>query len=56
MNDDDPRVRLAVLEASDNLPRDQAVGIIRQGIQDDDSTVEKKALRLFEERWPDIYW
>ncbi len=56
MNDDDPRVRLAVLEASDNLPRDQAVGIIRQGIQDDDSTVEKKALRLFEERWPDSYW
>ncbi len=56
MNDNDPRVRLAVLEASDNLPRDQAVGIIRQGIQDTDSTVENKALRLFEERWPDSYW
>ena len=56
MNDDDPRVRLAVLEASDNLPKDQAVGLIRQGIQDTDSTVENKALQLFEERWPDSYW
>lgn len=56
MHDDDPRVRLAVLESSHNLPKDQAVGIIRLGIQDADSTVENKALRLFEERWPDSYW
>lgn len=56
MNDDDPRVRLAVLESSHNLPKNQAVGIIRQGLQDTDATVENKALRLFEERWPDSYW
>ena len=56
MHDEDPRVRIAVLDASQNLPRDQAVCIIRQGFQDDDASVEDKALRLFEERWPDNYW
>jgi hypothetical protein len=56
MFDEDPRVRLAVLEASQNLPKNQAVGIIRQGLQDLDASVENKAMRLFEERWPDNYW
>lgn len=56
MNDEDPRVRLAVLDACSDLPKDQAVDIIRLGLQDDDTTVENKALRLFEERWPDSYW
>ncbi|MFX1559730.1 MAG: HEAT repeat domain-containing protein [Promethearchaeota archaeon] len=56
MHDEDPRVRLAVLDASKNLRNDQAECIIRQGILDDDSLVEKEALRLFEERWPDSYW
>ncbi len=56
MFDEDPRVRLAVLEASENLPKNQAVGIIRQGLQDVDRSVENKAVRLFEERWPDNYW
>jgi hypothetical protein len=56
MFDEDPRIRLAVLEASQNLPKNQAVSIIRQGLQDVDRSVENKAVRLFEERWPDNYW
>ena len=56
MHDGDYRVRLAVLEASLDLPRDQAVNIIRIGLQDEDSTVEYKAMSIMEERWPDSYW
>ena len=56
MHDGDYRVRLAVLEASLDLPRDQAVNIIRIGLQDEDSVVKNKAMRVMEERWPDSYW
>lgn len=56
MNDDDARVRLAVLDACVDLPKEQAVDIIRLGIRDIDSSVENRALQLLEERWPDIYW
>ncbi len=56
MFDEDPRVRVAVLEASQNLPKNQAVDLIRQGLQDVDQSVENRAMQLFEERWPDNYW
>ena len=56
MNDEDPKVRLAVLNACVNLPKDKVVDILRLGIQDIEPFVEKEALRLFEERWPDSYW
>ena len=56
MHDDDYKVRLAVLEATIDLPRDQAVNIIRIGLRDEDSAVENKAMRVMEERWPDSYW
>jgi hypothetical protein len=56
MHDADFRVRLAVLEASLELPRDQAVKIIRIGLQDEDAAVENRATMIMEERWPDSYW
>jgi hypothetical protein len=56
MKDEDPRVRLAVLDASSGMPREQAFTLVRTGLHDIDTTVEKKALQLFEERWPDSYW
>lgn len=56
MNDEDSKVRLAVLNASLELPKEQAVSLIQKGLQDTDATVENKALRLFEDRWPDSYW
>ncbi len=56
MNDEDPMVRLAVLDASFDLPKEEAVGIIRLGLQDVDNSVENRALQLMEERWPDSYW
>ncbi|NHI88548.1 MAG: HEAT repeat domain-containing protein [Candidatus Thorarchaeota archaeon] len=56
MHDEDYRVRLAVLEASLELPRDQAVKIIRIGLRDEDPAVEKKAMMIMDERWPDSYW
>ena len=56
MHDEDYRVRLAVLDASLDLPRDQAVKIIKIGLRDEDPAVENKAMTIMEEKWSDSYW
>jgi len=56
MHDEDYKVRLAVLNASLDLPKDQAVNIIKIGLGDEDPAVEDKAMKIMEERWPDSYW
>ncbi|MHA3963163.1 MAG: HEAT repeat domain-containing protein [Candidatus Thorarchaeota archaeon SMTZ1-45] len=55
MDDENPRVRFAVLEASHDLPKNQAADLVRLGLQDDDATIKNKALDLLEERWSDSY-
>lgn len=56
MHDEDYRVRLAVLDVTIDLPKDQAVNIIQIGLEDNEVAVENRALQLLEERWPDSYW
>ena len=56
MFDSDVRIRNAVLELAEDLPRYQAHGIISIALEDENPDVVKKATSILETRWPDDFW
>lgn len=56
MLDSDPRIRLAVLELAETLPRYQSHGLISIALEDKEDDVVTKATSILESRWPDDFW
>ena len=56
MNDDDPRIRLAVLETAERLPKEQAHRIVSKALDDEDLGIANKVRSIIESRWPDDFW
>ena len=56
MKDDDLRIRLAVLEAAERIPKEQAHGIISVALEDEVTSVVAKATSILESRWHDDFW
>jgi len=56
MKDDDLRIRLAVLEVAERIPKEQAHGIISIALEDEDTSIVTKATSILESRWHDDFW